>query len=310
MPSFTSYGGGGGGGFLPGSQNQYDPAYGGIPRVPNPTTTASTSIAGNLSNIYNLHNLATGAGGAAGAGVMAGLGAEIPGVSGSIGAATGNINELLSGQVPQDVITQLQQQAAEIGAGSGMGPMSPSTNAGYLKALGLTSLGMKQQGQTALDALMGSVPRAPAFDPSSMMVNPRDQQQAAEMAQVLGNAPVPAAAARANVNALQQGLGTGQGSPVGGFNVPVRGGPAFGGSPMLTPDNLGGNQTLYGGGGGGSAPASDPYANWQRLASTWGTGSGMSQEDIYNLGLTPATEDPYGGDPYADPYSMDSMYGQ
>lgn len=320
MPSFMASGGGSPSAMLPGTPNQYDPAYGGIPRVPNPGASASSAITSNLGNMSNLYSLATGAGGASGSGVMAALGKEIPGVSGSIGAATNNINELLSGRVPGDVIAQLAQHAAEIGAGSGMGPMGPNTNAGYLKALGLTSLGMKQQGQQSLDSLMTSVPRAPAFDPSSMMVTPAQQQEAAYMSQVLANAPVPAAAARANLDALRTGAGFGRGpsAPVGGFNSPIRGGPAFPNSPMLTADNIGSNFTVGGSGGGGSRPAGDPYANWQRLASTWGTGEGvpgMSQEDIYNLGLSPAEEE-YGGgydggsDQYSDPYSMDSIYGE
>ncbi len=316
----SRYGGGGVGGgspptggggsmfgtpFLPSTQHNYNPAYGGIPGVPNPTSTASTAIGGNLGNLASLYSLATGTGGASGAGVINALGQEIPGVSGSIGKATGNINELLSGQVPEDVITQLQQQGAELGVGQGMGPMSPFSNASYLRSLGLTSLGMKEKGASELNALMGSVPRAPAFDPSSMLVNPQQEQEAAYLAQVLGNAPVPSEVAKANLQALHAGVGVGGSSPVGGFNLPVHGGPAFNTPPITSPEY--GPAQVYGpSGGGATGPEIDPYAQWRNtymgawsnpgandmqspdadyLASIYGdtSGGGLTEEDYYGL---------------------------
>jgi hypothetical protein len=319
MDLITRFGGGGVGGggaptgggsaFLPGSPNHYDPAYGGVPRVPNPTTTASTAIGGNLGNLQNLYGLATGTGSASGAGVISALNSEIPGVSGSIGSATGNINELLSGQVPQDVITQLQQQSAEMGAGAGMGPMSPFSNASYLRSLGLTSLGMKQQGLSALNSLMGSVPRAPAFDPSSMLVSPGQEQEAAYLAQVLGNAPVPSAAARANLDALRAGTGV-SGSPVGGFNLPVHGGPAFATPPLTSPEY--GPAQVYGpSGGGATSPEIDPYAHWRNTYMNSGAvpGTDMTSPDSDYLASIYGDQGGAADQQYYDPESMDSMYG-
>lgn len=79
-------------------------------------------------------------------------------------------------------------------------------------------------------------------------------------------------------------------------------------SPDYGPD------LVYGGTGSpdqypSANPTPQAYQNWNNLASSWAT-PGSSQEDIYNLGLTPAIEGTgYGGDPYADPYSMDAIYG-
>lgn len=239
----------------------YDPAYGGIPNysLANPSAT-------NLGNLGSLYGLTTGLDTATGAGAIAGLNQEIPGVSGSIGASRAGIDTLLSGQVPADVIQQLQQQAAEIGAGRGMGPMAPNTNAGYLKALGLTSLGMKQQGREGLNALMTSVPRAPQFDPTHQLVSPDLAQEVANLQAAMRVAPNPTAAARANVAALQSGLGIGGGgSGYGGggwSSRPVTSGPAFGDEEAIWQSLLresgggsdgGGVFTAYGPGGGPTA---------------------------------------------------------
>jgi hypothetical protein len=275
----------------------YNPAYGGIPNVPSPTGTASSTIGGNIGNLGGLYNLSTGTGTASGAGVIAGLNAEIPGVTGSIATARGGIDELLSGQVPQDVITQLQQQSAEIGAGRGQGPGAPSTNAQYLRSLGLTSLGMKAQGQQELDALMGSVPRAPAFDPSSMLVNPAEAQQWAYLSEVLKNAPNPTAAADANLAALRAGTGIGGEPSFGGFGSrqPI-GGPAFSGPGLTAPSE--GAFPVFGGTGDPGRyadptnPTADAYARWRALTSS------------YPAATAPADGgggDYYDSEPYFDP---------
>lgn len=307
---FTGLGFGGGGSrtaLLPGTKNNYDPRYGGVPGVPNPGATAGSAVMANLNNLPNIAALTTGLDTSSGAGVMAALEQEIPGIRPSIGAATSNINELLSGAVPQDVINQIAQGSAEIGAGQGMGPMSPFSNANYLRALGLTSLGMKEKGASELNALMGSVPRAPSFDPSTMTVTPRDQQEAEYMAQLLANAPVPAAAAKANEDALHAGTGYAPPS-VGGFNLPVRGGPAF--APEVpTPEYnpgvvFGSPQSTW------QYPETDPnaaYRNWQAEQAKWGLTPSPGQTDLsydpeiaamdqsfnpLDLGITP--EDLYG----------------
>lgn len=57
-----------------------------------------------------------------------------------------NIKSYNQGQIPADVIQQLATIGAERGAGRGFGVDSPNTNAAIMRAMGLTSLGLTQQG--------------------------------------------------------------------------------------------------------------------------------------------------------------------
>lgn len=82
-----------------------------------------------------------------------------------------NIGQELGGQLPGDVITQLQQQAAERGIATGS-PGSDNSNAAYLRALGLNSLSMQQQGQTDLSHALARNPGAPIFDPTTQLLTP------------------------------------------------------------------------------------------------------------------------------------------
>jgi hypothetical protein len=266
----------------------YSPAYGGTPIVPDPNASATASITGGLGNLGSLYGLTGGLDTAAGAGAISSLGQEIPGVSGLITGTTGNISNELAGKVPQDVIDLLSQHSAEIGAGRGMGPMAPSTNAAYLRALGLTSLGEKQRGAADLNSLMTAVPRAPQFDPSRMIVSPEEQQMWNYLRQTLAKSPNPAAAAAANVGALTSGLNTGAGA-FPGMPAPRGGTPGadpLGFSTSELPgrggsDNMG---TVVAGGTGVTDP-SDPYANWMRqFGSTFTTPdntppAGVTQEE-------------------------------
>ncbi len=216
----------GGGALLPGQgARAYEPAYGGIPGVPNPAASQSGAIMSNLSNLPGLYNLTTGLDTASGAGAIGALNQEIPGVSDSIGSAKSQLDTMISGKLPKDVIDQIAQQSAEIGAGRGMGPMAGATNASYLRALGLTSLGETQQGLQGLNSLMGAVPRAPMFDPASMTLRPEDMQQWNYLANVLRAAPEPGAAARQNLKSLQQGTGVGGSGGGGGYSFAPIGGP-------------------------------------------------------------------------------------
>lgn len=88
---------------------------------------------------------------AAGAGSAAA--AQLPGYMTSMGNIGTNIASETAGQVPDDVINQLKEQGAESAVSSGA-----ASNASYLKALGLTSLGLKEQGQKDLESILPSVP--------------------------------------------------------------------------------------------------------------------------------------------------------
>lgn len=102
------------------------------------------------------------------------LAGRIPGGADLEKISSGNIAGELRGEVPGDVKYLLAQQAAERGAAGGFGP-GAFTNASYLRALGLTSLGLRAQGQADLTAAEGRNPAAPLFDPSKMIITPYEQ---------------------------------------------------------------------------------------------------------------------------------------
>lgn len=100
-------------------------------------------------------------------------------------ASSGNIANLLAGQIPADVINNLSQTAAERGVAMGS-PGSDNSNAGLLRALGLTSLDLQQLGQQNLSAADARNPGAPIFNPGSMLLTPGQLGQLNNAAGFLG----------------------------------------------------------------------------------------------------------------------------
>lgn len=88
-----------------------------------------------------------------------------------------NILDESQGKVSADVMRLLQQQGAERAAGTGVGFDSPNAQAAYLRALGLTSMGLQEQGQRDLTAAFGRHKPAPTFDPTTQLVTPAEQQR-------------------------------------------------------------------------------------------------------------------------------------
>lgn len=97
--------------------------------------------------------------------------ARIPGAQGLEQQSSDMIGQELSGQLPSDVLGQIRQQAAERGIMTGS-PDSPNATAAYLRALGLNSLEMQQQGQQNLTSAYARNPSAPLFDPTSQLLTP------------------------------------------------------------------------------------------------------------------------------------------
>lgn len=194
---FSSTGGtGAGGATLPGGPvNYYNPAYGGVPTMPNPTATAGAATGGNISNLPQLETLAGGTNQFNQNQLLGQYNMAIPNYAALTSTASGNTMQQLNGQVPTDVINLLTQQAAERGITGGM-PASPNSNAAYLRALGLTSIGQQQAGMSNLHQLTADAPIAPIFNPASMFVTPEQEQEAQYMANLLGSAPNPTAAAQ------------------------------------------------------------------------------------------------------------------
>jgi hypothetical protein len=107
--------------------------------------------------------------------------------------ASTNTQQELSGQLPQDVVNQITQQAAERGVSGGQAAGSPNENSAMMKALGLTSLGQEQTGQSNLNTLINETPQGAQFDPASMFVTPNQEQSAQQGVQNAMAAPDPGA---------------------------------------------------------------------------------------------------------------------
>lgn len=148
--------------------------------------------------------------------------------------ASGNILSNLKGEIPADVLAQMQQQAAERGVASGS-PGSPNTNAAYLKAIGLTSLGLQQQGEASLTGAVNRTPVPQLFNPASLYVPER-----------LGAQELAAAKA---------GMGAGRGG--GGITYLGGGGGPAPQAPNPSP-NYGGPQQAY-----GAIPGRFDQFDWQ-----------------------------------------------
>lgn len=179
----------------------YNPAVGGVPSAPNPQGTQAAAMLGNLAALANLLNLSKGVGAASGAGAAEPYKLNLPGWENMTKAASANTQSLLGGEIPADTMAMLNQQAAERGVATGS-PDSPNANAAALRAMGLTSLDLKKLGDQQLTAAVGRTPTGPAFNPASMLVDPNMQTALQWLANQLAAAPVPAAAAGANLNSL------------------------------------------------------------------------------------------------------------
>jgi hypothetical protein len=197
-----------------------------------------------------------------------------------IGQSSGNILSQLQGQVPKDVANQIAQMAAERGVGTGsIG--SPDANTALLRSLGLTSLGLEQQGEQNLTGAIARTPTGQQFNPQQFLVTPGQQQEAQYLANLYSAAPDPAAAANAALRNAKQGFQTGLGSLGGGFRGGFGGGPVdplgFPIEPTTAPgfSQGAGGEFVYGatgtpgqhGLGGGTIGGGVPYP-WQPNATS------------------------------------------
>jgi len=95
--------------------------------------------------------------------------ANLPGYANMVGQRSANTQQMLQGQLPQDVISQITQQAAERGIMGGA-PTSPNANAAFLRSLGLNSLSMQQQGSQNLSQAISDTPVPELWNPASLYV--------------------------------------------------------------------------------------------------------------------------------------------
>ena len=126
-----------------------------------PTTTASTSSNSTASNATQ-QAIANGQA----------VNSQLAGYSDSITNIGNTIKSESAGQVPDDVIATLKQQGAEGNVATGA-----ASNAAYLHALGLTSLGLQDTAVKNLESVTASLPGASISQNSQYY---QTQQQAYE----------------------------------------------------------------------------------------------------------------------------------
>lgn len=200
--------------------------------------------------------------------------AQIPGYLTSMGNIGANIASETAGEVPEDVKRLLAQQGAESGAVTGA-----ASNAAYLRSLGLTSLGLKEQGQKDLEGILGVLPgynisQNPEFQTSSNLAYESGLQQqvfARQQQQQQFELQQQAAA----LAAAQKGLRSG--GPTTTWSAPTNGWSGSSmtdalGFPNYTTATLPGQTSASGvvAGGGGAVPIA------------YGPGGGPGTTDIYS----------------------------
>jgi hypothetical protein len=197
------------------------PAYGGIPAVPAPGATASTAIGANAGNLNSILNLGGRVNDYSNRAAIDQLRIGLPNYDSLVAESSSNILSELQGDVPQDVVNEILQAAAERGIFTGT-VGSENSNAAMLRALGLTSLDLMQRGEQNLSAAIGRTPRGPIFDPSRMFITPGDQQDAEMAANLYASAPIPRAAGTRGYGAASSGLRAGLNSvgPTWGNRTP------------------------------------------------------------------------------------------
>src|SRR6185369_7213231 len=182
----------------------WDPAYGGVPEIPDPIASAWRALGGNvdllpglfsLGNAYNLFNYDQ----------RLGQDQGTPGFEGVLSN--------LSGQLPQGVVNQIAQRSAERGISSGGAPDSPNLNAAYLRSLGLTSLDQQKTGQNQLNALLGQFQQAAPFNLMSGLVTSEEEQAALNAANQNAGAPNPRDAALEDQRKLLEAIAAGKATP-------------------------------------------------------------------------------------------------
>ena len=174
---------------LPGTGGS-NTAYGLVPQVPDPNASAAAAITGDLANLPSLESLAGQTNAFNTQQAINPYIANLPGYSQMVAQSSGNIGSLLQGQIPPDVLNLLSQQGAERGIATGLAG-SPNANAATMRALGLTSLGLQQQGEGELTNAIGRTPVPQLFNTAQFMTTPGDEQAAQMQANIYAAAPNP-----------------------------------------------------------------------------------------------------------------------
>lgn len=153
-----------------------------------PTKVQAETITGNLRNAAGAFQLADLANTFSTEQLLKQLEAMLPGFANMRDSITGVLGSKLKGEIPRDVQNLLQRNAAERGIAMGT---SGSGFAAHdeLRNLGLTSLGIQNEGLNQASSWIRSMPRAPQMDVTSMFFTPQ-QRLNFEFQQAQANKPI------------------------------------------------------------------------------------------------------------------------
>lgn len=136
---------------------------------------------------------------------------QLPDYAGSMANIGKNIASETAGELPADVIAQLNQRAAERGVAIGS-PGSDNSQSALLRAMGLTSLDLTNMGQNNLQNILPTLPGASIANNAGFYLNPGMLYEAETQNSLNAAAPDPYAAAMANMGAAGSGFAAGMGS--------------------------------------------------------------------------------------------------
>lgn len=291
-------------GTLTGSTISGSGAYGSVPATTDPTTSAAQAITGNIANLSNIYTMAGGINQFTNQQALQNLASNLPGYTGMSSQSSANIASLLRGEIPSDVRAQMAQSAAERGISGGMGVDTANTNAALLRALGLTSLGLQQTGESELTSAIARTPTGQQYNVSSMLVSPQEQQAAQQAANVYASSPDPTIAALTNQQALDQGTQQGLRS-IGGGTTGGGGGGGQSLSSILASLGLGG------GGGGGMGSIIGRSMGTELTGTTdpgaydrWAEAGGLRGSTLGGVGTSGVLGDQYGEGDYGWMYGL------
>lgn len=131
---------------------------------------------------------------------------QLPNYNGDLASIGSNISAETSGQLPSDVITQLQQGAAESGVSNGTSG-SDTSNAAYLRALGLTSLNLTNQGQQNFQSILPTLPGAGVSQAGYNYVSPAQNYETELQNDLFASGPNPGSATASSLAAAKAGIG-------------------------------------------------------------------------------------------------------
>ena len=209
----------------------------------NPSQIESQTVNADISNLGSAEQLSSSASAFNSSQAVQALNTALPGYSGLASGLMGQAQSLAANPyaIPQSVVGQLSQYAAENNIQGGTGATSGFSNSNMLRSLGINALQYGQSNiQTAMGALStltGTAPNVSPTSPLSFMLSPNSVLQTQtnnntmqqNIAQGANNAN--AAAANANSNNLWDTI-TSQISPTVGALQTAMGGGNIGGSTV------------------------------------------------------------------------------